>query len=140
MRVFVYRHWDSELALVGDWAADAAEARLRALHEQLWSDSPPGLRAEAGADALAEVARTDHPLGRALTLLYHVSEQQLGGRAEPGAATSQGDLLRASALRVLTEPPLAHLDAAAAALRAEGQAITAVEGSFLRQLALVVLR
>jgi hypothetical protein len=140
MRVFVYRHWDSELALVGDWPADAAEARLRALHEQLWSDSPPGLQADASADALAEVAATDHPLGRALTLLYHVSEQRLGGQKEPGAAACCADLLRASALRVLGEPPLLHLDAATAAQRPAAQAVTVGEGSFLRQLALSALR
>ncbi len=144
MRTFAYRQWDSEYVFVGDWPtelagepAGSAEARLSRLHEQLWCESPPQLRPTA---ALGELAGLDHPLARALILMYRTAERPLAPVRQSPFARSAAEPVRQAALRALHEPPIAHVEAAALpAVLARG-ALSAVDGAYVRWTALSALR
>lgn len=144
MRTFAYRQWDSEYVFVGDWPeqlagepAGAAEARLSHLHEQLWSESPPQLRPTA---VLGELAGLDHPLARALVLMYRTAERPLAPVRRSPFARSAAEPVRQVALRALQEPPIAHVEAEALpAVLARG-ALSAVDGAYVRWMALSALR
>lgn len=140
MRTFAYRHWGSELVLVGDWSAIAAgptgsetaeiESRLDALQDELWSDSPPQLQPGA---ALDELMGLDHPLARALIVIYHVIGRQVvdGGQAER---------LRQTALQVLQQAPIAHVDAESADALLQTGVLKGSDGAYVRSIALALLR
>lgn len=144
MRTFAYRQWDSEYVFVGDWPAEiageppgSAQARLRRLHEQLWCESPPQLRLSA---VLGELAGLDHPLARALILMYRTAERPLAPVRQSPFARSAAEPVRQVALRVLQEPPIAHVEAEALpAVLARG-ALSAIDGAYLRWTALSALR
>lgn len=137
MRTFSYHHWGSELVLVGDWPALAAgetvaagEARLCALQEALWSDSPPQLQP---GPALDELLRLAHPLARALVLIYHVVGRQ-------AAAPDHAERLRQAALAVLEQAPIAHVESAQAERVQSAGALRPPDGAYVRWAALNMLR
>ena len=147
MPTFAYRHWDSELVFAGDWAegeggsADGGASlatRLRALHDALWSDSPPGLRADADVAALTALGDLDHPLARALLLMYHAVGQRFARPTSRGRSPAENDLLRRAARRVLQEPPIAHGEAAVVARLLDS--LQPADCAYLRWTALAALR
>ncbi len=137
MRTFTYRHWGSELVLIGAWpaaaegdSAEAVESRLRDLQEAVWSDSPPQLQPGAELESLLAL---EHPLARALVLIYHAVSRH---PVDPGHA----DTLRRAALQVLQQEPIAHVEAAEAALLLPAGVVSEADGAYVRWAALYVLR
>lgn len=144
MRTFAYRQWDSEYVFVGDWPEEiageppgSAEDRLSRLHEQLWCESPPQLHASAVLD---ELAGLDHPLARALILMYRSAERPLAPVRQSPFARSAAEPVRQVALRVLREAPIAHVEAEALPAALAGGALSAIDGAYLRWAALSALR
>ncbi len=144
MRIFAYRQWDSEYVFVGDWPAQlgggppgAAEAQLSRRHEQLWCESPPQLQAGAALDGLIAI---DHPLARALILMYRLAERPLAPVRRSPFARCAAETVRQVALRVLQEPPIGHVEAPELpALQARGE-LTLADGAYVRWMALSALR
>ena len=149
MRSFAYRYWDAEYVLVGDWpvgvaaaAADGVhwELRLRALHDRLWSDSPPGLNDDADVAELLTLGELDHPLARALFLMYHAVQHRFARRISGERSPTINDRLRQVALRVLQEAPIAHVELADLPKLQARVAVPPSEGAYVRWTALSALR
>lgn len=137
MRTFTYRHWGSELVLIGAWSAaadgdsaEAVESGLRDLQEAVWSDSPPQL--QPGPE-LESLLAWEHPLARALVLIYHAVSRH-------PADLGHAELLRQAARQVLQQAPIAHVEATDAAPFLQAGVVSEEDGAYVRWAALYVLR